>query len=223
MITTVPLVSRMVGAERVTNLILLRHGETAFNVGGVVDGRSSSTLTALGKQQAAAAGAYLRAARFIGPRPWRLISSPFPRATETAANAFPGTHVELDAGFQEVDVGHMQGRDWKTAVQRMVIKDDHHFETPFPSGESYREGQLRAIAAVGKYLRSEPMDNVIVSHGGIIVLMLLQLLNLPASVFPFAEIDNGSCTVVECHDFDGLLVTKLKLLNHVPLMCGSSV
>lgn len=200
------------------NLVLLRHGETALNKGGVVDGRSSSNLTVLGKQQAAAAGAYLHATRFIGSRPWRLISSPFPRATETAANAFPGINVELDPGFQEVDAGHMQGQDWKSAVQRMVINHDHRFETPFPDGESYRQAQVRAMTALGRHLRSEPMDIVIVSHGGIIVLMLLELLGLPASAFPFAEIDNGSCTIVQCHDFDGVLVPKLKLLNHVPIL-----
>ena len=62
-------------------LYLLRHGQTEFNVKKLVQGRCDSPLTVLGRQQAQAAAAWLKA---HGVVPDKVVSSPLGRAMDTA-------------------------------------------------------------------------------------------------------------------------------------------
>lgn len=61
-------------------LYLMRHGQTEFNLKGLVQGHCDSPLTGLGREQARRAAAWLRRA---GARPVRLASSPLGRAEAT--------------------------------------------------------------------------------------------------------------------------------------------
>lgn len=61
-------------------LYLMRHGQTEFNVAGLVQGHCDSPLTELGCAQVRAAGRWLAAQ---GIMPTRLISSPLGRARAT--------------------------------------------------------------------------------------------------------------------------------------------
>lgn len=61
-------------------LYLLRHGQTEFNVKKLVQGRCDSPLTDLGRQQAQAAAAWLKA---HGVVPDKMVSSPLGRAMDT--------------------------------------------------------------------------------------------------------------------------------------------
>jgi broad specificity phosphatase PhoE len=64
-------------------IYLLRHGQTAFNREGRLQGHVDSPLTELGEAQARAAGATLRG--LIGDLSgWSLVSSPLGRARRTA-------------------------------------------------------------------------------------------------------------------------------------------
>jgi broad specificity phosphatase PhoE len=77
-------------------LILMRHGQTSANAGGLLCGRADVPLTDLGARQAKAL------ASAIGT-PARVISSPLQRARDTAA-AF-GQPVEVDERWIELDYG----------------------------------------------------------------------------------------------------------------------
>ena len=98
-------------------LIFVRHGECEANAAGVLVGRSDSSLTELGRWQAAAIGRSL--ARSIGPDPAivRLLTSPLERALETAGvvasvlNEAMGGSIspELDDRLIELDYGRLEG------------------------------------------------------------------------------------------------------------------
>src|SRR5438270_599571 len=62
-------------------LVLVRHGQTAVNAGGRLQGRIDAPLTDVGRSQAAAAAAAVLAVA----TPARVITSPLLRARETAA------------------------------------------------------------------------------------------------------------------------------------------
>lgn len=62
-------------------LYLLRHGQTEVNVKKLVQGRCDSPLTDLGRQQAGAAAAWLKAHNVV---PDKVVSSPLGRAMDTA-------------------------------------------------------------------------------------------------------------------------------------------
>jgi broad specificity phosphatase PhoE len=82
-------------------LILLRHGRTAANASGLLQGRSDLSLDEVGVEQAR------EVAAAIG-RVDRVISSPLPRARETAA-AFGVPH-SVDERWIELDYGVYEGR-----------------------------------------------------------------------------------------------------------------
>jgi broad specificity phosphatase PhoE len=81
-------------------LLLVRHGETAANVDGLLLGRADPPLTERGRAQASALAAVL-------PTPDRVIASPLRRALDTA-DAF-GRAVEVDARWIELDYGELDG------------------------------------------------------------------------------------------------------------------
>lgn len=85
-------------------LILLRHGRTKANAGGLLQGRIDLELDELGELQAQAAAAA------IGPVD-RVIASPLVRAQQTAA-AF-GQSVETDDRFIELDYGDWEAKPVK--------------------------------------------------------------------------------------------------------------
>lgn len=90
-------------------VVLVRHGETAWNVDHRFQGQHDTDLTDAGREQAASAAADL--ARAVGPRPVRLVSSDLSRARATAAAVGEalGAPVRLDARLREIAAGRWQG------------------------------------------------------------------------------------------------------------------
>jgi broad specificity phosphatase PhoE len=82
-------------------LLLVRHGETAANVDGLLLGRADPPLTDRGRSQARALAAAI-------PTPQRVITSPLSRAVDTAA-AF-GVTADVDERWIELDYGELDGR-----------------------------------------------------------------------------------------------------------------
>ena len=85
-------------------LILLRHGRTAANEAGLLQGRLNQDLDDLGRQQAIDAAAFI--ADEVGAVD-AVVSSPLKRAQQTAA-AF-GVDVETDERFVELSYGIYEG------------------------------------------------------------------------------------------------------------------
>ena len=87
-------------------LVLLRHGETDWNVSGRAQGHSDVPLNATGQAQARAVAGVLAAYE-----PERLWSSDLMRAVQTAEHvaALTGLPVEKDARLREYDVGERAG------------------------------------------------------------------------------------------------------------------
>jgi len=87
-------------------ITLVRHGQTAANRGGLLQGRVDVPLTDLGHRQAALVAAGIQSA------PARVLSSPLRRAMATAAPiaARFGLTVEIDERLVELDYGEWDQR-----------------------------------------------------------------------------------------------------------------
>ena len=91
-----------------TRLILVRHGQTASNVAGLLDtGLPGPGLTDLGRQQAAAL-----VDRLAGERIEVVVASPLARTVETAGPLTQalGLRLNQDAGLREILAGDLEGR-----------------------------------------------------------------------------------------------------------------
>lgn len=166
-------------------LILIRHGDSHHSRRGVIGGPIGCTgLTERGTQQARALGTRLRAAGDLGDGV-ALLSSPWPRARETAdllASSLTGTAVEAHPGLRELDPGEADGLSWADYRARYGAFDlQASPDRPFsPGGESWSacaarvETTLEEIAA-----RFAGRTVLAVTHAGFIVNAFLSLFGVP--------------------------------------------
>lgn len=200
-------------------IIFIRHGETALNRTGAVDGRSDLGLTEKGIEQALRLRAYLMKnlpTIFNGDLS-RLLGSPSERAIQTSRKIFPEMPLYSHADFMEVDVGALQGKTWHDAVRQSLLAPNHSIYDRFPDGESFFEAQERALSILEQQLAIDQRHLIIVAHGGIISLMIIGLMGLNVNVFPFTEIDNCSCSIIDLYEGNTSRYTKIKMLNYVPV------
>ncbi len=151
-------------------IILWRHGRTAWNAAGRVQGQSDVPLDETGYAQAKAA-----AARLAVLDPIRIVSSDLKRAYSTAEalGAVTGIEVESDLRLREMNFGVREGltsrEAWHTYPDEMrawVTGDDIRM----PGGETYREAGRRfadALEEIADDLTGE-RPVVIVAHGAVL-------------------------------------------------------
>lgn len=171
-------------------LDLLRHGET--ELGGGLRGSLDDALTAHGWAQ-------MRAA-VIEQGPWdRLVSSPLQRcarfAEELGARLNLPVHLEKD--LQELHFGAWEGQSaaalMETDAQALGLfwADPYGF-TP-PQGEPVADFSARVLAAVERLHERHVGERVLlISHGGVMRLLLAQARGLPREQLLNVEVGHGA-------------------------------
>ncbi len=140
-------------------LILVRHGRTAANASGLLQGRIDNPLDAHGHRQARALAASLPVAD-------RIVASPLLRARQTAeALRSTSSGVETDERWLELDYGQFDGKRFSElpAGTWERWREDPGFRPP--GGETLTELRERVWAAC-EDLAAEAAtgDIVVVSH-----------------------------------------------------------
>jgi uncharacterized phosphatase len=142
-----------------TDLVLVRHGETEWNRIGRVQGRTDIPLNDTGREQARAAGRRLRGQAFDA-----VVSSPLSRAADTAriiAAELGLGEPELVEALVERDYGRAEGWTDDDIRDRM---DGH-----LVARESREATVARVKPALLAIAERHPGQRVlVVSHGGVI-------------------------------------------------------
>jgi broad specificity phosphatase PhoE len=147
-----------------TPLLLIRHGATAWNATGRMQGRADIDLSAAGRAAVA---------RWRLPPGWqaaRWLTSPLRRARETAALlGAPAALVE--PRLIEMDWGAWEGLSAaelrRTAAGQLAEEEARGLDLRPPGGESPREVTAR-VAALAAELATDPAPVVAVTHKGVI-------------------------------------------------------
>ncbi len=194
-------------------LLLIRHGETAHNAEQLALGQADVPLTERGILQAralaraAGAGGEGEAAHLLtrfGPIV-AVYSSPLERAVETAsplAEAL-GLVVQTERGLIEMDVGEVEGQTMAQLRERYpdflrAWLSDQLADVPMPGGETLRQVQERAWAAVEAIRARHPDETVVaVTHNFVILTLLCRVLGLPLTHFRRFRHDLAAVSVVE--------------------------
>lgn len=146
-------------------LYLLRHGQTEFNVKKLVQGRCDSPLTVLGRQQARAAAAWLKA---HGVVPDKVVSSPLGRAMDTARLIAcellgPDAAVEPCEGIIERSYGAFE--EGPHDALPTDVWDPGEDLIPF-GGEGSHALQERMVATLTNLMSAKDTETLLaVSHG----------------------------------------------------------
>lgn len=166
-------------------LDLLRHGQTLaaeMPGGGGLRGSLDDALTALGWQQMRES-----VARLSADRPWdRIVSSPLQRCVGFA-EALSGQlalPLSLDGALQELHFG-----DWEGVSTAQLMETDadglgRFWDNPYtftpPNGEPVLAFSARVRGAVRRLQQAHDGERILlVSHGGVMRLLLAEARGLP--------------------------------------------
>lgn len=183
-------------------LDMLRHGET--ELGGGLRGSLDDALTEKGWQQ-------MREA-VLAQGPWdRLVSSPLQRCARFAEELAGrlGLPVELQADLKELHFGAWEGQSAAALMETdadslgLFWADPYSF-TP-PQGEPVAAFATRVLAAVARLHTAYAGERVLlVSHGGVMRLLLAQARGLPREQLLNVEVGHGALFSLSVES-DGLL------------------
>lgn len=150
-------------------ILLVRHGQTHWNVAARCQGRMDSDLTDKGRAQADQVGLLLR--RLVADIPdWRnvvrLVSSPLGRTQETTRiiNRHLDLPVTLDARLAEVSFGNWEGmtrEEIETANPWLAAHGPHGWQFHAPNGERYEGVRGRLL----DFLAEVEGPTIAISHG----------------------------------------------------------
>jgi broad specificity phosphatase PhoE len=191
-------------------IILVRHGETAYNAAETFRGRADVPLNATGLKQAQLLGKYLSAEKINV-----VYSSPLQRAVKTAATiaASQKLKVKLVENLNDIDCGEWQGLTLKEVKEKYseIYQDwlDMPEQVRIPGGESLEDVRRRALPFVQDAItRAREGKIVLVSHRAVNKVLICALLGLDNSMFWSFKLDTGAITRFS---FDG---NRTVLISH---------
>jgi uncharacterized phosphatase len=150
-----------------TQICLIRHGETDWNYFGRIQGSTDIPLNDRGRDQARSV------ARYLGREDWDCIySSPLSRAFDTATAIAGETGISdivTDPRLRERDFGEAEGIE-------VAMRGEVYGIGPIPGAETREDVQVRALEVLQHIaLREADRRIIAVSHGGFISAILALL------------------------------------------------
>jgi len=181
-------------------VVLWRHGRTAWNVAGRVQGQTDVPLDDLGRRQAVTAAAEL--ARLA---PDRIVASDLQRAADTARelSLLTGLEVGSDPRLRELNFGIREGLTWPESWERhpehmraWVESDSYRM----PGGETYEEVGDRFAASLAEHIQGIGPHGtlVLVAHGALLRVGACAVLGLERRSWRMlGGLDNCAWSVLE--------------------------
>jgi len=164
-----------------TQIILIRHGETEWNLSGRWQGHADSPLSPRGVSQATALGERMKKEDFNF-----FYSSDLERAQHTArlVGGPSGWTPTLMESLRERDLGVLEGL---TTDEMLVTKPEEYqsfredgTDYQVPGGESFRQFYNRCSQALEDIANKHPGKKIgVVTHGGVLGAIFRYVLQIP--------------------------------------------
>jgi len=200
-----------------TRFLLVRHGETAWNVEGRIQGHVDIALNALGQAQARALGERLVHDQFDA-----VYSSDLVRAYETARCALRKAdhNVLRERRLRERHLGVLQGLTGPEAMSRQPAAWNA-FKSRDPAlalegGESLDEFFRRVVGFVEELVhRHAGARLLLVTHGGVLDALYRHAIGMPLARARDFPVYNASLNVI-CHEEDRWSIESWADISHLP-------
>lgn len=155
---------------QVTRILVVRHGETAWNRDTRIQGHTDIELNAHGRWQAERLAQALREEPIAA-----FYASDLSRARDTADSTarLHGKAVHTHTGLRERAFGSFEGLTWAEIEslhpQHAAAWRQREPDFVPPGGESLQQLQARVVAAVNQIAAQHPGEQVLmVAHGGVL-------------------------------------------------------
>jgi broad specificity phosphatase PhoE len=205
-----------------TRLILVRHGQTAYNAEVRFMGQLDIPLDEIGRAQAQAV-----ARRLSSERPAAIYCSGLSRAFDTASAiqaAIPAQpELRIDGRLTEGAFGEWQGKTYDSLrahdSERLARWEADRLNVPPPEGESLGEIADRVQATFNDILvENQGKTAIVVAHGGSLQVLVTLALGVPLENYWKFGISNTSVSELRVDEWGAVL----HLLNDIShLMPGA--
>jgi broad specificity phosphatase PhoE len=196
------------------DIILVRHGETEWNVGEVFRGRADIDLNENGRKQAVLLGEYLKDTGIKA-----VYASPLKRALDTA-KAIASHHnlsVQVSDGLNDLDFGEWEGLSVPQVRDRyrkiFIEWSDHPEQVRLPGGETLDDVRRRSMLVVEKFIREQNGAVALVTHRVVIKVLVCALLGLDNSHFWNIMVDTCGVTTFR-FEKDRFVRLRVSLIRH---------
>ena len=182
-------------------LILIRHGETDWNIAEVFRGRIDIELNETGMRQAELLAGYL-----MGLKIAAIYSSPLKRALKTAQTVanYHNLDVTIAPGLIDFDYGQWQGLSHemvKTRYDELYAEwTKHPHRVKMPGGESLAGVSRRAVSVVKSVIARHDGTVILVSHRVVNKVLICHLLGMNNSHFWNIKLDACGITIFNYED-----------------------
>ena len=206
-----------------TEIMLVRHGETEWNLKEIFRGRIDIELNETGIKQAELLAEYLSGLKIDA-----IYSSPLKRALKTAEMmaSYHKLDVEITPGLTDFNYGKWQGlshqevkNKYKELYAEWINRPD---QVKIPAGESLDDVRNRAMSVVTKVVTKHEGNVALISHRVVNKVLICALLELDNSHFWNIRLDTCGITTFTDGN-ERFILTKhndtsyLKLLHKAPL------
>lgn len=186
-----------------TSVYLLRHGQCEG--GQIFRGHTDSAPTEVGRHLMTR-----RLNSLAGQSLTAVVSSPAQRC-QLAAEAFASDQSLAfigEQGFLEIDFGEWEGQLVSAVADRMPRELEQFWRDPVsytpPMGETLLAFQARVTAAWQKLLAQYRGQRlVLVTHGGVIRMILANVLAMPLRPLSHLAVPHGCLSCVQYHHAEG--------------------
>jgi alpha-ribazole phosphatase len=199
-------------------LLLVRHGETDWNLARRYQGQNMAPLNQKGIQQAEQLGKRLSSEAIEA-----VYSSDSPRALQTAnyiANLYgPALSVQSDSRWQEICFGEWDGLNYEEVEAKWHNEVTAWYADPVnispPGGETMLQMSKRVQSALDE-LKSKHKDEpvLIISHGGVIQVLLCMLLDVELNRYWQFRVAQASLTVIQFYE-DAAILDLFNDVSHL--------
>jgi len=183
-----------------TELIVMRHGETDWNRQHRFQGQIDVPLNATGRAQAE------RLAQRLADEAFDVVvSSDLQRARSTAELAAGGRDIACEPLWREQSFGVLEGLDAPTIIERHPqlwahwLRQDADYA--LPEGESVRAFHARVLQALQRLVQQHPGAKVAVfTHGGVLDMLWRAARTLPLHGPRLCDIPNTGINRMQWRD-----------------------
>ena len=162
-------------------IYFVRHGETDWNVQGLIQGWTDIPLNPKGHTQASAVARALTAVPGFSPD-FAFVVSPLQRARQTMgyiaeALALEAPQIAIEPAVTELGFGEWEGKPfWELKASPIypAHPEDRYAWRPV-NGESYEDGHIR----INRWLDTLDRPTVVVAHGAIGRCLIAEIAGLP--------------------------------------------
>ncbi len=206
------------------SIILIRHGQSEYQVKGLTSGWTDTGLTELGRQQADYLASRLK--HEFSDIPCQIYCSDLKRTLQTAdiigkeLNLTPNLAPDL----REINNGIVAGKTAEEAKRYALERTYPLLDwQPYPGAETWRQLCCRVSSYMEVLTRDQKSPLLLVTHGGTLNAIIawwlridIDLLSTPSSLFKiFFEAYPASITVLRINEWEEHTIERLNDTTHL--------